>query len=70
MYAMLPGKRIFLSNYHPFKTIEAVEVSGARYFRMIVTARQTEHISDRGDCVSNGTDLTSVIQTHDNYETW
>ena len=71
MYAMLPGKKIFLSNYHPQKTIEAAaKVSGAKFFRMMVSAKQSERVADRGDCINNGTHLTSIIQTYDNYETW
>ena len=71
MYAMLPGKKIFLSNYHPQKTIEAAaKVSGAKFFRMMVSAKQSERVADRGDCTNNGTHLTSIFQTFDNYETW
>ena len=70
MYAILPGKRIYISNYHPIKNIESSEALGARFFRMIVVSNQKEGITDRGDCISNGTDFESISRTHDEYEMW
>ena len=70
MYAILPGKQIFISNYHPIKNIESSGVLGGKYFRMVVKPKQIESISDGGNCVSNGTDLESITQMHDEYETW
>ena len=70
MYAILPGKQIFISNFHPIKTIESSEVSGARFFRMIVIPKQFEYVSDTGDCINNGTDMESIIRTYEEYETW
>ena len=70
MYAILPGKEIFISNFHPIKNIESSEVSGAKFFRMVVVSNQYEGITDRGDCISNGTDFESISRTHDEYEMW
>ena len=70
MYAILPGKQIFISNYHPIKNIDSSVVFGAKFFRMVVKAKQFEYIIDGGRCVSNGTDLESITRTHDEYETW
>ena len=70
MYAILPGKQIFISNYHPIKNIESSEVFGAKFFRMVVKAKQFAAIIDEARCVSNGTDLESITRTHYGYETW
>ena len=70
MYAILPGKQIFISNYHPSKNIGSAEVSGGKYVRVVVKSKQLESISDGGGCVSNGTDLESITRMHDEYETW
>merc|ERR1712032_1036832 len=35
---------------------------------MIVTPKQYEGITDRGDCISNGTDFKSISRTFDEYE--
>ena len=51
MYAILPGKQIFISNYHPIKNIESSEVLGGKFFRMVVKPKQFEFIPDGGRCV-------------------
>ena len=70
MYAILPGKQIFVSNFHPIKTIESSEVSGGKFFRMIVMPKQSEYVSDTGDCINNGSDMESIRRTYNEYETW
>lgn len=69
MYAILPGKQIFVSNFHPIKTIESSEVSGGKFFRMIVMPKQSEYVSDTGDCINNGSDMESIRRTYNEYET-
>ena len=70
MFVILPGKQIFISNYHPIKNFASSDVSGAKFFRMIVTPKQYEGITDRGDCISNGTDFKSISRSFDEYEIW
>ena len=70
MLAILPGKKIFISNFHPIKNFESSDVSGGKFFRMIVMPKQYEGITDRGDCVSDGTDFESISRTHDEHEVW
>ena len=70
MYAILPGKIIFISNYHPVKNIQSSEVSGGKYFRMVVIAKQFEFVTDNGKCNDSGTDFESIKRAHDDYEAW
>ena len=62
MYAILPGKLIFISNYHPIKNIESSEVLGGKFFRMVVKPKQFESIPDGGLCVMDAVKNVNVIQ--------
>ena len=50
LYILLPGKKIFVSAYHPLKVLEALELSGAYYFRVAINTKQIEMVPDKNRC--------------------
>ena len=70
MYFMLPGKKIFISAYHPFKALESMVIAGGHYFRISINARQIEMVPEGNDCLNIGKNMTEVFDSYDDYETW
>ena len=68
---MVPGKKIFISTYHPFKVQESIVVAGENYFRVAVNARQIEMVSDdKNDCQKIDNNVEAVVDFYDRYEIW
>ena len=70
LYIMLPGKKIFISAYHPFKGSESMVITGGHYFRISINARQIEMVPEGNDCLNIEKDMASVFDSYDRYENW
>ena len=70
LYILLPGKKIFVSAYHPLKVLEALELSGAYYFRVAINTKQIEMVPDRNDCQNIDKNVDSVFGSYDRFEQW
>ena len=70
MYFMLPGKKIFVSAYHPFKALESIVIAGGHYFRISINARQIEIVPEGNDCLNIENNIAAVFESYDRYENW
>ena len=69
MYTLVPGKKIFISNYHPHTAIEPVLFTGQKFFKVNVNTKVTQWLSD-ATCSYEGSDIHSVFSAHKKYEIW
>ena len=69
MYTLVPGKKIFISNYHPHTAIEPVLFTGQKFFKVNVNTKVTQWLSD-DTCSYEGSDIHSVFSAHKKYEIW
>ena len=67
---MLPGKKIFISAYHPFKALESIVIVGGHYFRIAINARQIEMVPEGNDCLNIENNMEAVFESYDRYENW
>lgn len=70
LYILLPGKKIFISSYHPFKGLESMVIAGGHYFRISINARQIEMVPEGNDCLNIDKNMAAVFESYDRYENW
>ena len=70
LYVLLPGKKIFVTAYHPLKVLEALELSGAYAFRVSINTKQIEMVPDTNDCQNIDKNVDSVFGSYDHFEQW
>ena len=70
LYILLPGKKIFISAYHPYKGLKSMVISGGHYFRISINARQIEMVPEGNDCLNIEKNMTAVFDSYDRYEKW
>ena len=66
---MFPGDSIFVSVYHPFKSIEQKQITGEAFFKLNAIGKVVERIPSE-DCKAVKQDFYSIKAAHERYELW
>ena len=71
LYALFPGKKIFMSNYHPQKSIEPVELTGKAFYKANVLTKVKTKLLKNNNCEPvDSLDMNLVMVAHKTYELW
>lgn len=71
LFAVFPGKKIFLTNYNPQKSIEPVELTGNVFYKAIVLTKVKKRLKKKNNCDSvDSLDTNLIMEAHKTYELW
>ena len=69
MYALFPGKMIYVALYHPLKALEPKKIAGRAFYKINFKAKVSQKLSST-TCQNIGLDINEVIEAHKDQEQW
>ena len=69
-YSLFPGKKMFLSVFHPTESLEGKRLEGAAMFKLSLIPKVTSLLSDFGYCKPVDNNFISVAKAQKDYDQW
>ena len=70
MYALFPGKMIYVALYHPLKALEPKKIAGRAFYKINFKAKVSQKLSSTTCQNVEVNDINAVIKAHKDQEQW
>ena len=73
IYTLFPGQKVFISVYHPVKTLEPKTINTGsieKFYKVDILTTVDEKLPEKANCKELDDELLTIVKAHEDYENW